>query len=262
VGVSAWQGIVVSPDSSRVYLTEDGASPTQVAVFSSGEAPLRLASVPTPATYDSDQIAITPDGNTLYVYGYDTGDVYVITTSRLVTKNAVDDMIRALPLLPENVSFVVLGTGPDEAALKKLATDLHVSERVKWLGQIGHADMPKYLKACDIFIRASRSEGMGNSFVEAMAAELPVVATQEGGIADFLFDEKRNPGVPITGWAVDKDSPREIAAAIRDIMDRPEKVRAVVKTAKEMVIEKYDWNLIAKDMREKVFGPLLNHEAR
>jgi glycosyltransferase involved in cell wall biosynthesis len=190
------------------------------------------------------------------------GEVYVITTSRLVTKNAVDDMIRALPLLPENVSFVVLGTGPDEAALKKLATDLHVSERVKWLGQIGHADMPKYLKACDIFIRASRSEGMGNSFVEAMAAELPVVATQEGGIADFLFDEKRNPGVPITGWAVDKDSPREIAAAIRDIMDRPEKVRAVVKTAKEMVIEKYDWNLIAKDMREKVFGPLLNHEAR
>jgi glycosyltransferase involved in cell wall biosynthesis len=185
------------------------------------------------------------------------GDVYVITTSRLVTKNAVDDMIRALPLLPPNVSFVVLGTGPDEAMLKALAAQRGVSERVKWLGQIGHADMPKYLKACDIFIRASRSEGMGNSFVEAMAAELPVVATQEGGIADFLFDEKRNPDVPITGWAVDKDSPEQIAAAIRDIMDRPEKVRAVVKTAKEMVIEKYDWDIIAKDMREKVFMPLL-----
>ncbi len=185
------------------------------------------------------------------------GDVYVITTSRLVTKNAVDDMIRALPLLSPNVSFVVLGTGPDEAMLKKLAADLGVAERVKWVGQVGHADMPKYLKACDIFIRASRSEGMGNSFVEAMAAGLPVVATQEGGIADFLFDEKRNPGVPITGWAVDKDSPAQIAAAITEIMSRPEKVRAVVVTAKEMVIEKYDWDLIAKGMRERVFGPLL-----
>ena len=186
------------------------------------------------------------------------GDVYVITTSRLVHKNAVDDMIRALPLLPAHVSFVVLGIGPDEGQLKKLAADLRVSERVKWLGQIGHADMPKYLKACDIFIRASRSEGMGNSFVEAMAAGLPVVATQEGGIADFLFDEQRDPGVPITGWAVDKDSPEQIAAAVREIIARPEKVRAVVATAKEMVIEKYDWDIIATDMKEKVFAPLLH----
>ena len=186
------------------------------------------------------------------------GDVYVITTSRLVHKNAVDDMIRALPLLPAHISFVVLGIGPDEGELKKLAADLRVSERVKWLGQIGHADMPKYLKACDIFIRASRSEGMGISFVEAMAAGLPVVATQEGGIADFLFDEKRDPGVPITGWAVDKDSPEQIAVAIRDIIDRPEKVRAVVATAREMVIEKYDWDIIADDMQEKVFAPLLH----
>jgi glycosyltransferase involved in cell wall biosynthesis len=185
------------------------------------------------------------------------GDVFVITTSRLVPKNAVDDMIRALPLLPHNVSFVVLGTGPDEAMLKTLATDIGVSERVKWVGQIGHADMPQYLKACDIFIRASRSEGMGNSFVEAMAAGLPVIATQEGGIADFLFDEKRNPDVPITGWAVDKDSPAQIAAAVQDIMSRPEKVRAVIATAKEMVLEKYDWDLIARDMRERVFMPLL-----
>lgn len=189
--------------------------------------------------------------------GKKMGDVYVITTSRLVHKNAVDDMIRALPLLPASVSFVVLGTGPDEGMLKALAAELGVADRVKWLGQVGHADMPKYLKACDIFIRASRSEGMGNSFVEAMAAGLPVVATQEGGISDFLFDEKRNPGVPITGWAVDKDAPPQIAAAIIDIMTRPEKARAVVKTAKEMVIEKYDWDIVARAMRERVFGPLV-----
>jgi len=186
------------------------------------------------------------------------GDVFVITTSRLVHKNAVDDVIRALPILPGNVHFIVLGIGPDEEKLKRLAVELKVAARVQFLGQIGHIDMPKYLKASDIFIRPSRSEGMGNSFVEAMAAGLPVVATQEGGLSDFIFDEKRNPDQPITGWAVDKDSPTQIAVTIKDIMARPEKVRAVVATAKEMVIEKYDWNIVAKDMREKVFGRVLN----
>ena len=192
--------------------------------------------------------------------GKKMGNVFVITTSRLVHKNAVDDMIKALPLLPLNVHFIVLGIGPDEAMLKKLAIDLNVTERVHFVGQVGHAELPKYLKACDIFIRASRSEGMGNSLVEAMAAELPVIATQEGGIADFLFDEKRNPDKSVTGWAVDKDSPEQIAEAVKEIMVNPEKVRAVVRTAKKMVIEKYDWDLIAKEMHDKVFVPLFDKQ--
>lgn len=185
--------------------------------------------------------------------GKGMGDVFLITTSRLVHKNAVDDVIKALALLPANVKFLVLGEGPDEKKLKLEARSLKLEPRVQFLGQIGHAELPKYLKASDIFIRPSRSEGMGNSFVEAMAAGLPVIATQEGGIADFLFDEKRNPDKPITGWAVDKDSPRQIAEAVKDVMAHPEKVRAVISTARAMVLEKYDWNTIAKDMREKVF---------
>lgn len=190
--------------------------------------------------------------------GKKMGDVFVITTSRLVHKNAVDDMIRALPMLPENVHFIVLGTGPDEAMLRSLTKREHVEQRVQFVGQVGHADMPLYLKACDIFIRASRSEGMGNSFVEAMAAGLPVIATQEGGISDFLFDEKRNPDKPITGWAVDKDSPKQIAEAVTSIMADSEKVRAVVATAKAMVIEKYDWDVVSGIMRSDVFAPILS----
>jgi len=189
--------------------------------------------------------------------GKKMGDVFLITTSRLVHKNAVDVCLRALPLLPENVHFLILGVGPDEAKLKKLAASLKVEKRVQFLGQISHDELPKYLKASDIFTRPSRSEGMGNSFVEAMAAGLPVIATQEGGIADFLFDEKRNPDKPVTGFAVNKDSPQEIAAQVKNIMEHPEKMRAVVATAKAMVVEKYDWEIIARTMREKVFEPLM-----
>ncbi len=188
--------------------------------------------------------------------GVSDTDTLLVTTSRLVYKNAVDDVIRALALLPETVKFVVFGIGPDEEKLRALARELTLTDRVLFRGQISHEVMPKYLKACDIFIRPSRSEGMGNSFVEAMAAELPVIATQEGGIADFLFDEKRNPDVAPTGWAVDANSPEQIKQAVEDILANPEKVERVTATAKAMAIEKYDWDLVAKRMDREVFQPL------
>jgi UDP-glucose 4-epimerase len=173
----------------------------------------------------------------------------LITTSRLVHKNAVDDVIHALALLPENVTFLILGEGPDEQKLRLEARSLKLEARVQFLGQVAHEELPKFLKSADIFIRPSRSEGMGNSFVEAMAAGLPVIATQEGGLSDFIS--------PATAWVVDRDSPAQIAQAVRDILANPEKARAVVATARAMVLEKYDWNTIAKDMREKVFARVL-----
>ncbi len=181
--------------------------------------------------------------------GVKEDDVLLVTTSRLVHKNATDDVIKALALLPEKVHFIVYGIGPDEAMLRELAKKEGVESRVRFMNQIGHAERPVALKSCDIFIRPSRSEGMGNSFIEAMAAELPVIATQEGGIADFLFDAKRNPDKETTGWAVDKDSPEQIAEAVEDILAHPEQVARVTATAKKMALEKYDWNLIAAQMK-------------
>lgn len=177
-------------------------------------------------------------------------EVALVTTSRLVHKNGIDNVIEALPLLPKNVTFYIYGIGPDEAMLRALAEKLGVADRAKFMGQIGHADMPVMLRACDIFIRPSRSEGMGNSFVEAMAAGIPVIATQEGGIADFLFDRNLNPDKEPTGWAVRKDAPEDIAAAVQDIIANPEQVQSVVRTAGDMVRERYDWERIAASMHE------------
>jgi len=181
--------------------------------------------------------------------------VALITTSRLVEKNAVDDCLRALSKLPE-VRFDILGTGSDEAKLKRLVEELTVADRVRFLGHIDQSEIPRYLHQADIFVRPSRSEGMGNSFIEAMAAGLPVIATQEGGIADFLFDAKRDPDQAPTGWAVDKDNPEQIAEAVKEILANPEQTKRVVENAKKMVEANYDWSKLARDMREKVFTKL------
>lgn len=210
-----------------------------------------------PNAVDARHFAQTYPGNELDELkgklGKKKTDVFLVTTSRLVHKNAIDDVILSLPRLPKKVRFLILGIGPDEKMLRDISQREGVSDRVHFLGQIGHDELPKYLKISDIFVRPSRSEGMGNSFVEAFAAGIPVIATQEGGIADFLFDAKRNPGQPTTGWAVSKDSPEEIAKAVKDILAHPEAVAKVTATAKALAFSDYDWDTIARAMRERVF---------
>jgi glycosyltransferase involved in cell wall biosynthesis len=212
-----------------------------------------------------DKVSIIPNGADIQRFaiaemidiGKKEEEIVLVSTSRLVYKNALDDVIRALKLLPENVHFINYGFGPDKDKLEILATKLGINDRVKLLPHPGVPELPPYLKATDIFIRPSRSEGMGNSFIEAMAAGLPIIATQEGGIADFLFDAKRNPDKPTTGWAVDKDSPEQIAEAVQEILAHTEQSARVTANAKKMVAEKYGWDLIAKNMREKVFEQIL-----
>lgn len=190
--------------------------------------------------------------------GKKEGETWLITTSRLVHKNAVDDVIKALNELPSDVHFLILGTGPDEEMLKDLAKEKGVSDRAHFYGFVDHKKIPAFYKACDIFIRPSRSEGFGNSFVEAMAADIPVIATQEGGISDFLFDEERNKDQKPTGWAVDKDSPTQIAEATKKILSNKEKVKKITAHAKKMVIENYDWDLIANRMKKEIFDEMLS----
>ena len=184
---------------------------------------------------------------------------FLITTSRLVPKNAVDVVIRSLMYLPKTVKFLVLGIGPDEAMLHQLAEDMGVADRVIFLGHIDRRDMPKYLKISDVFVRPSRSEGMGISFVEAMAAGVPVIATQVGGITDFLFDQKHNPDKEPTGLFVIVDNPEDVARAVKEFLSDAGLRERSIMNAKRMVREKYDWDLIAQHMREKVFEVVLRN---
>lgn len=188
--------------------------------------------------------------------GITEGDTVLVTSSRLVHKNGIDTVIAALPLLPTHVHFVIYGIGPLEKRLKKFAYTKNVASRVHFVGKVAHADLPTRLSVGDIFIRPSRSEGMGNSFIEAYAAGLPVIATQVGGITDFLFDAECNKNKPTTGWAVEVDSPESITRAVENIRAHPERVRQVTETARQLAKTGYDWNTIAKKFNLAIFPKL------
>lgn len=179
----------------------------------------------------------------------------LITTSRLSHKNAIDVVLHALVSLP-GVHFLILGNGEDEKKLQALATRLGLTKRAHFVGFVEQEHIPAYLGSADIFIRPSRSEGQGISFLETMAAGVPIIATQVGGIADFLFDSVRNPLKEPTGFAVDVDSPEQIVDAVNAIVGNPNETARVVENAKQLVREHYDWNQIAKDINEQVFKRL------
>ncbi len=177
-------------------------------------------------------------------------DIFLITTSRLVVKNAVGDIIDALQYLPSNVKILILGIGYQEKELKEKAEKLKLTERVKFLGYIPHKEMPQYLHISDIFVRPSLSEGFGNSYIEAMAAGIPVIATPVGGIVDFLRDGE-------TGLFCEVANPQSIAQKVVKLIKDKESHDFIIKNGVDMVKEIYEWNLIASDMKNKVFLKVL-----
>lgn len=182
--------------------------------------------------------------------GKKDGDIFLMHSGRSVLKNALDDIIRSLTYLPDNVKFLVVGTGPDDEKLKKLAQDLKVEDRVIFKGFYVQKETVKFFKISDIFVRPSLSEGLGNSFLEAMAAEIPVIATPVGGIPDFLFDPEKNPDKEPTGLYCKVRDPQSIAECVKKYLADRELTARIKVNAKKMVLEKYDWDIIARDMRE------------
>ncbi len=166
----------------------------------------------------------------MYRFDKKPNDVFLITTSRLVDKNAVDDIVRAVALLPERVKLLVVGEGPNAEALWNLGVELGVEKRVRFIGHVLYKDIPAYLAISDIFIRPSLSEGMGNSFVEAMAAGIPVIGTPVGGIVDFLFDPQSPQGsIAPTGLFCRVRNPQSIADAVNRLTEDPKLVRTLTK---------------------------------
>lgn len=175
-------------------------------------------------------------------------DKYIITVSRLVFKNAVDDVIRSLPYLSEDIKFLILGIGPDLEKLKKLTKELKVADRVIFYGHVDHKELPEFLKISDVFVRPSLSEGLGTSFLEAMAAEIPVIATPVGGIPDFLKDGE-------TGLFCEVRNPESIARKANLLFSDDALRQKLIVNGKKMIMEKYGWDKIALRMRE-IFGRL------
>ena len=173
---------------------------------------------------------------------FSESDKIIITVSRLVKKNGVGDLVEAISYLPANIKLLVIGGGELEADLKFKISNLKLENRVIMIGAINNEIIPEYLALADVFVRPSLSEGQGISFLEAMTAGVPVIATPVGGIVDFLHDSQ-------TGLFCEVGNPKSIAEKVKIYLENNELTETIKANAKEMVIKNYNWDLITEKIR-------------
>lgn len=107
-------------------------------------------------------------------------------TARLIQAKGHDVALEALALLPAPWCMVFAGDGPERQALELLARRLGVEDRCLFLG--ARMDIPAILAACAVYLQSSYAEGFGIAALEAMAAGLPVVASDAPGLAELVRD--------------------------------------------------------------------------
>jgi glycosyltransferase involved in cell wall biosynthesis len=180
-------------------------------------------------------------------FGFPQDAFILFTSSRLEKKNAVGDVVEALQYMPSQVCFVVCGSGSLEQDIRAKIQKLGLEKRVLLKGFVDPSELPLLMKASDAFIRPSHTEGLGNAFLEAMAARIPVIGTLAGGIKDFLTDGE-------TGFVVGVEDPKSIANTVARIraLDMDAKER-ILDTAEYMVRERYNWERVSREM-EDVFN--------
>jgi sugar transferase (PEP-CTERM/EpsH1 system associated) len=161
--------------------------------------------------------------------GFSDGEFVVGTVGRLQPIKNQALLVRAMaPLTREGRRLVLVGDGPERAALESLVKELDVEAGVKLLGY--RSDVGRLIQAFDCFSMSSRSEGLPLVLLEAMATALPVVSTAVGGIPQVAEG---------CGQMVPEGDESALRAALADISSDKNAARELGRKARRRVIESY-----------------------
>lgn len=172
----------------------------------------------------------------------------IISVGRLVHRKGQDKLISALPQIKAaipSVHLVLVGVGPHQKYLEKLAVKLEVTDCITFIGRINYADLPNYICLGDIFAMPSRSrffglevEGLGIVYLEASSCGLPVVGGKSGGAPDAVL-------VGETGVVVDGTNTFEIAESCIELLNNPELCALMGANGRAWIIENWRWEIWA-----------------
>jgi phosphatidyl-myo-inositol dimannoside synthase len=172
----------------------------------------------------------------------------IVCVSRLVARKGQDALIRSLPRIRvrvPGVALLLVGSGPDEARLRRLAAEHDVSADVVFTGRVESAELPMHYAAGDVFAMPCRTrrggadvEGLGIVYLEASATGLPVVAGDSGGAPDAVIADE-------TGYVVDGRSPDAITEKISRLLADPDLRDRLGAAGRAWVERDWQWDGLA-----------------
>jgi len=139
---------------------------------------------------------------------------------------AIPSVIKRFP----SAHFYLVGKGSQES-LRRDSESLGIADNLHILGE--RSDIPELLSSSDVFVLPSLTEGTPGALLEAMAMELPCVATRVGNIPEVVQHQKE-------GLLIEPADPREISEAITHVLSRPDEARMLGVRARNRVEAHYD----------------------
>jgi L-malate glycosyltransferase len=158
---------------------------------------------------------------------------WLISTSALTPQKGHHYFLKSLALVLSKhpgTKVLIAGTGELQSSLHLEATALGIQNSIIWLGY--RQDIPELLLAGDLFVISSVDEGLGTSVLEAMHQNIPIVATDAGGIPEMVINNQ-------TGKLIPKKNSEALANAIIEMIEQPEQGRILSAGAIETTLPKF-----------------------
>lgn len=195
----------------------------------------------------------------------DSGAITIGTVKTLADKYGIDTLIDAFAALlrgpaslPQDVRdrlrLLLVGDGPERAALEARVDALRLRERVTFAGKVPHGDVPAWLNRLDIYAAASRldSESFGVAIIEASSCELPVVVSDAGGLPEVVRDGE-------TGLVVPRNDSAALCAALERLVADGELRARMGRAGRALVQREYEWERCVDHMIECYAALLRSH---
>ena len=212
----------------------------------------------------TSSIAVIPNGLDLNAFAErrPTGSIRnIITVANLRREKSHETLLAAAAVLVRTypgLRFQIVGDGPRRRELEELSRARGLDAHVEFLGH--REDIPTLLAAADAFVLPSRTEAFPNGAIEAMAAGLPVVASDVGGLRDLIAKGR-------TGVLVPPGDPDALARALQSFIDNPAGAEAIGRAGRAEVHQRYAFDRMIASFEDLYLSglragvPAQRHEA-
>jgi len=221
--------------SRNEYAREIGINPEKISVVYNGVDVDRFIS-----EIDSSDI-----NETRKAFGIRDDDIVVGSVARFDPVKNLDGLVRTFSGLNEDAhercKLLLIGDGPELEKVQSLSRNLGLDEKVIFTGM--RQDIPECLSVMNIYVQPSHFENVPNSILEAMAAGLPVIATDVGGIREVVVHKE-------TGFLVEPDNERELVQSIDFLIRHPGKRREMGERGRKRVMSFFSIEKMVSEYEE------------